>query len=155
MNENFSINPQQKQTIKSIIYRQEIERAKEKRKDIYDKYIDDQEFWDGLAKQITDDLIGKGYSDGFQLKNERYSIILIDEDDGSKYTIDTVGGTNTTSYKKVGFFEDLEWYQWFFIIMSFVYLIAFLLGVFGSFPSSIAYWSVGLGIVNQFLLWNS
>ena len=122
MNFQDYINPQQKQTIKNIIYRQEIERAKNKRKDIYDKYVDDREFWDELAERITDDLIGKGYSDGFQLKTERYSIILIDEDGGSKYTIDTVGETSTTSYKKVGFFKDLAWYQWFFIIMSFVYL---------------------------------
>jgi len=80
-------NDVQRQIIYNLIKELEIKKCIALHKDIYDNHKEETEFWNGLADEITDQLLNSGYYDKFNLNNGGRYIELTDDTNKVKYNI--------------------------------------------------------------------
>lgn len=99
MSINNCVSGYQRQVICHLIKKQELKKVVAKNKNIYERHKDDNEFWQGLAIQLTDGLINSstGYNEHYTLESRGlvqgrgYNLEFCDEINKEKFYINPEG----------------------------------------------------------------
>lgn len=159
MNMENCVSAQQKHTICNLIAKQQRKKCATENPELFKKRENDDEFWMNVANRIIDNLIQKGYCEGYELESRGliqgrgFNLEFDDNFNKEKYYIYTDGSlSNAMDYvPEKGI--DLDGFQIFLIIMIAIYLIAFFITLItGSAAMLIV---IALGIINLIILFNS
>lgn len=160
MNMQNCVSAQQRQTICNLIAKQQRKKCAEEHPDLFKKRENDDEFWMNIANRIIDNLIQKGYCEGYELgsrglvQGKGFNLEFDDNFNKEKYYIYTDGSLSDVMDYMPEKGIDLDGFQMFLIIMIVIYLIAFMI-TFSARSSAAGLIVIALGIINLIILFNS